>query len=305
LGLGHQFGVIANTDHHSAHPGSYGHGVTGIWASSDRREDIWEALNARRTWAMTGDLMQLKFAVGNQLQGSVCQDLGEPGNIEVQATSPIDYVELLTPEQRHCWHMPLSSERKMAEEFEDTEEAIVWIELGWGERGKAANWDVSLELDEATILEVIPRFRGFEVVSPLDKRATEVPIQHASWEQLNDISVHFHCGTWGNITNSTSSTQGLALRIASQSTAKLRVRMNQESLSLPIQTLTKGSISGNLGPIDSPAYRIGLSLPSQYSRKVAFQLNSECFEKSEYQWAYARARLKNGHWGISSPVFPN
>jgi hypothetical protein len=81
--------------------------------------------------------------------------------------------------------------------------------------------------------------------------------------------------------------------------------MNQESLSLSIQTLTKGSISGNLGPIDSPAYRIGLSLPSQYSRKVAFQLNSECFEKSEYQWAYARVRLKNGHWGISSPVFPN
>lgn len=63
LGLGHQFGVIANTDHHSAHPGSYGHGVTGIWASSDRREYVWEALNAKRTWAMTGDLMQLKFAV--------------------------------------------------------------------------------------------------------------------------------------------------------------------------------------------------------------------------------------------------
>ena len=130
LGLGHQFGVIANTDHHSAHPGSYGHGVTGIWASSDRREDVWEALNAKRTWAMTGDLMQLKFAVGNQLQGSICRDLGEPGNIEVQSASPIDYIELLKPEQRHCCHMPLFSERKMAEEFEGTEEAIVWIELG-------------------------------------------------------------------------------------------------------------------------------------------------------------------------------
>ncbi|MEK9704201.1 MAG: DUF3604 domain-containing protein [Deltaproteobacteria bacterium] len=305
LGLGHQFGVIANTDHHSAHPGSYGHGVTGIWAHSDRREGIWEALHAKRTWAMTGDLMQLKFVVGNQLQGSICPDLGEPGKIEVQSTSPIDYIELLTPEQRQCWHMPMISERKMAEEFEGTEEAIVWIELGWGERGKAVNWDVSLELERATILEVIPRFRGFEVVSPLDKRTTEVPIQHANWEQLNESSVDFHCGTWGNTTNSTSSTQGLALRITKKSSAKLRVRMNQESLNLPIQALTKGSISGNLGPIDSPAYRIGLSLPSQYSREVAFQLDSKCFEKCEYQWAYARVRLKNGHWGISSPVFIN
>ncbi len=157
LGLGHQFGVIANTDHHSAHPGSYGHGVTGIWAHSDRREDII-TLHHEAHLPMTGDLMQLKFVVGNQLQGSICPDLGEPGKIEVQSTSPIDYIELLTPEQRQR-HMPMISERKMAEEFEGAEEAIVWIELGWGERGKAAKWDVSLELDGATILEVIPRFR--------------------------------------------------------------------------------------------------------------------------------------------------
>ncbi|MEC8360403.1 MAG: hypothetical protein VXZ92_11550, partial [SAR324 cluster bacterium] len=196
---------------------------------------------------MTGDLMQLKFVVGNQLQGSICPDLGEPGKIEVQSTSPIDYIELITPEERQCWHMPLISERKMAEEFENTEEAIVWVELGWGERGKAANWDVSFELDGAMILEVIPRFRGFEVVSPLDKRTTEVPIQHANWEQLSESFVHFHCGTWGNTTNSTSSTQGLALRITQQSSAKFRVRMNQESLNLPIQALTRGSVSGNLG----------------------------------------------------------
>ena len=153
------------------------------------------------------------------------------------------------------------------------------------------------------ILEVIPRFRGFEVVSPLDKRTTEVPIQHANWEQLSESSVHFNCGTWGNTTNSTSSTQGLALRITQQSSAKLKVRMYQESLNLPIQALTRGSVSGNLGSIDSPAYRIGLSLPSQYSREVAFQMDSECFEKCEYQWAYARVRLKNGHWGVSSPIF--
>ena len=127
LGLGHLFGVIANTDHHSAHPGSYGHGVTGIWANTNQREGIWEAVHAKRTWAMTGDLMQLKFVVGNQLQGLICPDLGEPGKIEVQSTSPIDYIELLTPEERQCWHMPLISERKMAVEFENAQEAIVWI----------------------------------------------------------------------------------------------------------------------------------------------------------------------------------
>ena len=132
-------------------------------------------------------------------------------------------------------------------------------------------------------MEIIPCFRGFEVVSPLNRRTTEVPIQHASWNQLSEGSVHFHCSTWGNTTNATSSTQGLALRITYKTTAKLRVQMNQASINLPIHALTKGSISGNLGPIDSPAYQSGLSLPSQYSRKVAFQLDSKCFEKCKYQ----------------------
>jgi hypothetical protein len=303
LGIGHQFGVIGNTDHHSAHPGSYGHGVTGIWSNDYTRAGIWEALNARRTWAMTGDLMELKFSLGNVIQGSRCQNPNEPGLIEVNATSPIDYLDLITPELRKCWHTPMISERKMSEEIKSSDECIVWIELGWGERGKVANWEVCLEMEGATISEVIPRFRGFEVVSPLDKRTNGVPIQNANWSQNGETQVQFTCSTWGNMTNSTPSTQGVALRINGPAKANLLFHLNQETLNIPIEVLSKGSISGNLGPIDSPAYRIGLMIPSQYSKKVEFKLDPECFEKCKYPWVYTRVRLKNGHWGVSSPIF--
>ena len=32
LALGHVFGVVGNTDHHSAFPGSYGHGRMAVYA---------------------------------------------------------------------------------------------------------------------------------------------------------------------------------------------------------------------------------------------------------------------------------
>jgi hypothetical protein len=303
LGLGHQFGVIGNTDHHSAHPGSYGHGVTGIWSSDPSRGAIWEALNASRTWAMTGDLMELKFSLGKVIQGSRCIKTWEQGNIEVSSTSPIDYIDLITPELRKCWPLPILSERKREVVIKNASEYIVWIELGWGERGKAAYWEGSLKLEGGIISEVIPRFRGFEVVSPLDKRTNEVPIQNASWIQDSETQIKFACSTWGNITNSTPSTQGLALRISDPTEANLIVQLNQETLNIPLESLSKGSTSGNLGPIDSPAYRIGLLLPCEYSQKIEFVLEPECFEKCEHQWAYTRVRLKNGHWGISSPIF--
>jgi hypothetical protein len=34
LEQGHFFGFVGSTDHHSAHPGSYGHGRLGLWAQA-------------------------------------------------------------------------------------------------------------------------------------------------------------------------------------------------------------------------------------------------------------------------------
>ena len=62
LAQGHRVGVMGSTDHHSAHPGSYGHGCLGVWAESLTRDSIWQAIQERRTYALTGDKIQLEFA---------------------------------------------------------------------------------------------------------------------------------------------------------------------------------------------------------------------------------------------------
>jgi hypothetical protein len=163
LARGFRFGVLGNTDHHSAHPGSYGHGLTGVWATEPTREAIWEALYARRTWANSGDSVRLWYAVdGVPMGGEIALGGTHTHEIEVDGESAIDYVELIDNNgRRRLWW-------EDHPDGEDLSEAIVTLELGWGERGKAHAWQGSVAVLGAELREVMPRFRGQEVVSPLD-----------------------------------------------------------------------------------------------------------------------------------------
>ena len=55
------FGFIGSTDHHSAHPGSYGYGQIAVWAEDLSRTAIWDAIGKRRTYAITGDRIALRI----------------------------------------------------------------------------------------------------------------------------------------------------------------------------------------------------------------------------------------------------
>ncbi len=290
---GLQFGVLGNTDHHSGHPGSYGHGMTGVWSDSRDREALWRAIYDRRTWAMTGDAVRLWFSVDDvPMGGSVPGGLrNKRVKIEVESTNAIDYVELVVDgARRELWWEP--------EGARAGDEAIVAVELGWGERGVPASWDVTLKIDGATITEAIPRFRGPEVVSPLDKKGETIPTNHASWERAGDSRVNFQTMSWGNMTNSTPSTQGFAVRLDSADATEVEVTMNGAVERHPVSELLAGSRSGNLGPIDSPAYLLSAFGVREYSRSIATTMPD-----GDSRWAYVRVRLKNGHWAISSPVF--
>jgi hypothetical protein len=296
LDKGHRFGVLGNTDHHSGHPGSYGHGMTGVWSDSPERTDVWSALYARRTWAMTGDTVRLWFEVDGQPMGSVIRGGlgGKAFKIDVDATAPIDYVELVVDGRREeLWWQPtpgLGDDRPT--------DVIAGLELGWGERGKPFNWDVSLSAEGGTIREVIPRFRGPEVVSPLDKKGESIPTHHADWRRENETTILFNATSWGNMTNSTPSTQGLGIRVDEAAGSMIHVSMNGRTERLSVSELLSGSVSGNLGPIDSPAFLISAVPAGECRRTVEGSL-----EDASASWAYVRVRLKNGHWAISSAVF--
>ncbi|MDF1568331.1 MAG: hypothetical protein RQ801_01290 [Spirochaetaceae bacterium] len=291
LRLGKHFGVIGNTDHHSGHPGSYGHGLTGAWTKDRDRSTIWDALYARRTWAMTGDLVRLWFSLGEvPMGGTVSAGLGKTGLIDVDATTAIDYVELLVRgERRELWWS--------APEHAAHEEALFQLELGWGERHKATEWDVDIQVENGSVLEEIPRFRGLEVVSPLDSSAQEETKDRSCITYHNSGRIRFQTTSLGNATNTTPSTQGIALRISDPDVCRIAVTMNGRHEAWSIKELLQGSRSGNLGPIDSPAFRVSAISPDTYKWKVPCLLDIEPGD-----WIHVRVRLKNGHWAISSPI---
>ena len=75
---GYKVGVVANSDDHTGRPGaSYptkGHfhvrgGLTAVLAKSRTREAIWQAIEARRCYATSGERIILDFRLGEHLMG--------------------------------------------------------------------------------------------------------------------------------------------------------------------------------------------------------------------------------------------
>ena len=98
--LGHRFGVIGSTDHHAAVPGAYGYGRLGAWLSSLDRDALWDAIRQRRTWALTGDRIDLAFTVNGTPMGGVAAPAGiREVEVDVRGGDGIEYVEIVHDER--------------------------------------------------------------------------------------------------------------------------------------------------------------------------------------------------------------
>lgn len=130
LEKGYIFGVLGNTDHHSAHPGTYGRGLTGVWAESLTRQAVWEALNARRTYALTGDRIHLAYSLNDAPMGSVLAPTpSRELNITVRATAAIDCVDII---RNNELIKRFSACDVPQQDPGDSVRTHVYLELGWG-----------------------------------------------------------------------------------------------------------------------------------------------------------------------------
>ena len=304
---GARFGVLGNTDHHSAHPGSYGHGFSGVWAESLEREAIWEALHQRRTYALTADKMKLKFAVNGAAMGSSAPlQPTQKIEFELQAGGALDYVDIikngkiLSRYSQLDFPPPSDPEHSLSATAAapGTVHTLLYLELGWGERNKEFSWDVQFGIDKGHIKAVDARFRGGEVVSPLDAAEGSSSFTSA-WEQTDETTVNFVTKTYGNPTNSTSATQGMALELEADSQAKVSIRINGTQHQVALQELRQRAFVGYTGGFDSPAFKL-----HRAPGKEEF-IWSASFEDPDRSpgYYYLRGRQQNGAWVWSSPVW--
>jgi Protein of unknown function (DUF3604) len=295
LAQGKRVGVIGSTDHHSAHPGSYGHGRVGVWAHELTRDGIWDALHARRTYALTGDCIAVRFAINDAPMGTVLPPtLDREIEINVDGGDELDYVELLFNNQ--------VIERWDTREIHDVDFAKplkVCLELGWGERNQIMDWRGTLSIIGGELISVEPRFRGHEIVAPQDKE--EEKYIFSNWERDGERRIRFSTRTWGNPTTTTASTQGLCVELRGSADTRLITLINGREERTALIELVAGSKAGYLGGFLTPAYCLHRAVPHhKYHRVMTF---SHHVKSGTRDWYYVRVRQKNNQFAWTSPIW--
>lgn len=297
LAQGNVFGFTGGTDHHSGHPGSYGHGLTGVWAKGLSRDSIWEALYQRRSWAMTGDRIDLKFAIDGEAMGSVVEPAdGANIAVDVSAGAAIDYVDIIKNNRLLKRFSPCDFETQPPG---DTIRTKLHLELGWGPRRKTQAWEVEFGVRGGKVLQVEPRFRGQQVVSPLEAEGGSQAHHTAKVNQTMDSAVDFSAVSEGNPNNVTPNMQGMCLEIEAPVDAPVYAVVNGKTWQWPLSTLIEGARSDPTGGIESPALRI-------HRAALPGELNWQCRlhdDSREGDFYYTRVRQKNEQWAWSSPIF--
>lgn len=101
---GHKIGVIGSTDNHLGHPGAnnytiYTHhtgGFAAVLSAGNNREDIWDALHGRRTYATTGTRIYLDFQVDGHPMGTEYHTSEAPLiSGKVAGTNQLDLIEIV------------------------------------------------------------------------------------------------------------------------------------------------------------------------------------------------------------------
>jgi hypothetical protein len=297
LDLGHRFGFLGNTDHHSGYPGSYGHGRSVVYAGSNDRGDLWDAIMQRRTGALTGDNAHLFFTLGGAMSGGEVEAGANP-NLSLEAVAPghIDYIDVIrngTLVQRVVPELEASPIGSESAELE----TILVLELGWGSRGKQHRWSGSLRVEGGEILSVEPRLRGNEVVSPLEGDADGQDEDDVS---LDGNRIGFTITASSNPNNMTPAMQAIAARVRLGSDARFVLDANGQRFEVTAARLMDGALAGNLGPIDSPAFRL-FPLPRPHQWQWQGRIALEPLRSGD--WVYVRMRQANGQWAWASPVF--
>lgn len=301
LQLGVPFGLIGGTDHHSAHPGSYGHGRMGVWAEKNTRKHLWEGFMNRRTWALTGDRIQLHAAMNGQCMGAAIGPAQtRTMTVDVEGGAAVDSVDVIRngriakrftlPED---WPGPPASAA-------DPVRTKLFLEVGWGTVGKRVDWDVEFGVSDGEVLDIEPRFRGAEVVSPLDDPdGADASYYLSQCRRAGARGVVFQTRTRGNPNTSTRATQGVCLHVEMPRTADVLALVNGQRVRMPLERLLQGQRCGRLGLIDSPCWLLHRApLEAEYKGRLTWQDTRH----SDSDTYYVRVRQRNDQWAWSSPM---
>ena len=161
------------------------------------------------------------------------------------------------------------------------------------------DWKVRCGIHDGKILSVEPRFRGREVVSPLEGEAEESGFYESRITDRGEQTVDFETSTRGNPNNVTNGSQGVCIEVEMPPDAEVYAEWDGGSVAFPLKSLIAGARSGLENGLESPAWRWHRApLPEEWRFRKTFDL-----ELDSEDFVDVRVRQTNDQWAWSTPVF--
>lgn len=297
LGRGLRFGFVGSSDSHSGFPGAYGEGLMAALVTELTRAEILAAIRARRTYALTGDRIEVAFTVNGAILGSTI-DCGRDLDVEysVEGRDELDCVELVMGGQvvHRAW--PALGSGVAAPE--DTGLMQVRFEYGWGPWGslgvdRITDWAFDVSLSEGEITRVFPCLGS----GPFDENRRH----RVAKEGPRALSIRSFTSRTDAYMGNPNHSAVIEFRApAGASMCVQRTSPGEARDEVPIAGLMRQSSHMHVGPVPAESCQFHRIVPRAASR-LEGRVRLEAPQGRSH--VYLRARQKNGHMAWVSPVF--
>ena len=297
LSMGLRFGVIGGTDDHFGYPGAWGEGLAAVWAETLTRESIWEALLARRTYAVTGDRIRLEFTLNGAAMGSEIDRCRQRRiHVSVDAMDEIAAVDVLRNGRvAHREFVPTV----LPEDPFAGGPCKLRIQWGWGpwsslEMARVCEWAGEIVVDGGELLAATPLFQSGPYEENLRDRLLDVNAGGLRFESFTSRRDAFN----------EDPTKGVILEIDGAPDTRVTIRGGQPGAFRMEHTLAElmaSSASAFTGPFTSESVLVHrLLTPESY--RLAFTWSDER-DGSQADYYMVRVTQSNGQMAWSSPVW--
>ena len=300
LASGRRFGFVGGTDHHGGYPGHYGEGRTALYAPELTRQAVWQALRARRCYAVSGDRIEVDFRVADAHMGEQTRKAGKRQIVvEVRGCDALDRVEVVKnnrPLKRLFGPLPPQTAPHRLR-------AKVRVEWGWGSKDESVRWDGQVRLSEGELLSVEPCFTGDSVLAPRADgggvASDEEPLHGIIEAETQRVA--WFSNTTGNLHPYLRATCALILELEAPLGARLDFEVNGRAFGHGLEELLEGSRSLYMRGLVSEAVLVHRAVPEeQLCSSLVFEDGGP---QEEVDFYYARVAQENNQWAWTSPIW--
>lgn len=298
LDAGLRFGFVGSSDDHAGFPGAYGEGLMAVLAEDLTRPAILEAIRARRTWALTGDRIEIDFSAnGAPLGSSVAAGQQLEIAFAVRGRDELDAVEIV--QDGRIVHRAFAGEVLAGDDvFERPVQ--VRLEWGWGPWGALAlervcDWVMEVKLSGGRIERFFPCLQSM----PFDEQ------RRHRFERRGETGLAIRSYSSRRNAYRENPNQSVVLELTAGPEASLELSLTEPAAHKTVTRLAdlvRGSHNLFTGPFPKESlqwHRVAPLAASSASGRCTLGV------PPGRSYVYLRARQRNGHMAWASPVFVN